>query len=48
MVLSRGQRGGAMVDRLNPATAIADGEGGRVGKHHHVGVPLGAVGIRSG
>jgi hypothetical protein len=25
-----------MVDRLNPATAIAGGEGGRVGKHHEV------------
>jgi hypothetical protein len=37
-----------MVDRPNPATAIAGGEGGGVGKHHHVGVHLGAVGIGSG
>jgi hypothetical protein len=37
-----------MVDRLNPATAIAGGEGGRVGKHHHVDVHLGAVGIGLG
>jgi hypothetical protein len=37
-----------MVDRLNPATAIAGGEGEGVGKHHHVGVHLGAVEIGSG
>jgi hypothetical protein len=37
-----------MVDWLNPATAIAGSEGGGMGKHHHVGVHLGAVEIGSG
>jgi hypothetical protein len=37
-----------MVDQLNPATAIAGGEGGVVGKHHHFGVHLGVVGIGLG
>jgi hypothetical protein len=37
-----------MVDQLNLATVIAGGEGEVVGKHHHVRVHLGAVGIGSG
>jgi hypothetical protein len=37
-----------MVDRPNPATAIAGGKGKGAWKHHHVGAHLGAVGIGSG
>jgi hypothetical protein len=36
MVLSLGQRGGVRFDRPVPATAIAGGEDGGVGKHHEV------------
>jgi hypothetical protein len=39
---------GREVDRPNPATAIAGGEGGGAGKHHQVLAHLQTVGIGSG
>jgi hypothetical protein len=35
-------------DRPVPATAITGGEGGGVGKHHHVGAHLGVSGSGQG
>jgi hypothetical protein len=48
VVLGLGQRGNTGFDRSVPATAIAGGERGGVGKHHHVGAHLGVAGIGSG
>jgi hypothetical protein len=48
VVPGRGQRGRRGFDRPVPATAIAGGEGGGVGKHHEVLAHLGVVGIGLG